>query len=414
MYPLTSVQQGILFHALQAPAGSGVYVAQGLYELAGRELDAGAFERAWNEVVQRHSALRTGFVWEGVPEPVQVVHERVEVPFEALDWSGIGEEDQQARFDELLAADRERGFDLGRPPLMRVTLIDRGDSRYWLVWTMHHISTDGWSLPIVLDDLTQVYEALCRDEQVALPAVRPYRDFIAWLQEREPGEAEEFWRGYLAGFDAPTPLPVNRQASTHWAQERVRLELPREVTEGLERLARQARVTLGTVVQAAWALLLSRYSGESDVMFGLTVSGRPAELTGMESIVGLFINTLPLRARVPSDVAFVEWLRELQDNQVAMQRYEYTPLVDIQRYSEVPRGTSLFDSIVVLQISPQSETGSFDLLDYVELGNYPLNVAVFAGERLALEVTYSIAAFDGVTVGGVLESLGVVLGVVAG
>ncbi|WP_240196986.1 condensation domain-containing protein, partial [Nonomuraea lactucae] len=289
MYPLTSVQQGILFHVLEAPAdGAGVYTAQGLYEFAG-EVDVAALRRAWALVVERHTALRTGLVWEGVPEPLQVVHEQVELPFEVLDWSGVA--DAHAELAEFLREDRDRGFDLARPPLMRVRLIARGEERFWLVLTFHHICTDGWSLPILMDEVSRAYEVLRRGEQPVLPAVRPYRDFIAWLREREPGEAEEFWRGYLAGFEAPTALPVDRQATAHWAQDRRRFELSAEVTAGLVGLARRARVTLGTVVQAGWALLLSRYSGESDVVFGLTVSGRPAELAGMESIVGLFINT---------------------------------------------------------------------------------------------------------------------------
>ncbi|WP_205314873.1 condensation domain-containing protein, partial [Nonomuraea lactucae] len=185
-------------------------------------------------------------------------------------------------------------------------------------------------------------------------------------------------------------LPVDRQVSEHWAQDKRQVELSGEVTAGLVALARRARVTLGTVVQAGWALLLSRYSGENDVMFGLTVSGRPAELSGMESIVGLFINTLPLRARVPSDVAFVDWLRELQDNQVALQRFEYTPLVDIQRYSAVPRGSSLFDSIMVFGNYPQeelpesavAEDGVFASVESLEQGNYPITFAVDLLERL--------------------------------
>ncbi|MFC6082748.1 amino acid adenylation domain-containing protein [Sphaerisporangium aureirubrum] len=420
VYPLTPVQQGILFHALQAPEGSGVYLAQGLYELTGRRVDAVLFQRAWDVVVDRHPALRTAFVWEGVAEPVQVVHEHVIVPFEALDWSALPEDAQRERFDELLAADRARGFDVAVPPLMRVHLIDRGEGRSWLVWTMHHISTDGWSLPILLAEVARVYEGLSEGEHVTLPQVRPYRDFIAWLAERDLGEAERFWRGYLAGFEAPTPLPVDRQVTEHWAQDRRRMELSPQVTAGLTDLARRARVTVGTVVQAAWSLLLSRFGGEPDVVFGVTVSGRPADLAGMESIVGLFINTLPMRVEVPAGVPFVDWLRTLQDNQVAAQRYEYTPLVDIQRSSAVQGGVSLFDSIVVVQMTDGLSVAGgggapgMELLDYVELGNYPLNVAVFGGgERLGFEMTFSTGAFDAATVEGLLERLGGVLSTVA-
>ncbi|WP_113698685.1 amino acid adenylation domain-containing protein, partial [Nonomuraea lactucae] len=425
VYPLAPMQQGMLFHSLEAPDDAGMYLAQEVYEFAGG-VDTESLRRAWDVVVRRHPALRTGFVWEGVAKPLQVVHGDVEIPFEVLDWSDgqVDDRSQRARLDELLRHERERGFDLAAPPLMRLSLIDRGGDRHWLVWTFHHICADGWSVPVVVGEVSQVYEGLCRGERAALPSVRPYRDFIAWLQEREPGEAEEFWRRYLAGFEAPTAMPVDRQATVHWAQDRRQFELSGEVTAGLMALARRARVTLGTVVQAGWALLLSRYSGENDVMFGLTVSGRPAELSGMESIVGLFINTLPLRARVPSDVAFVDWLRELQDNQVAMQRYEYTPLVDIQRYSAVPRGTSLFDSIMVFGNYPEEELpengdlpgepdGAFVPLESVEVGNYPITFAVELRERLEMEVEFSTAAFDGATIDRILEQFRSVLSVVA-
>ncbi|WP_240196875.1 condensation domain-containing protein, partial [Nonomuraea lactucae] len=274
VYPLAPVQQGMLFHVVEAPAdGRGVYWAQGVYEFTGA-LDARLLRQAWDVVVQRHAALRTGFVWEGVPEPVQVVYDRVEVPFEVVDWSAGG--DWPERLEELLAADRGRGFDLARPPLMRVYLVDRGDDRYWMVWCLYQGVCDGWSLPVVMEEVTRSYEALCRDEQPALPPAGAYRDFVAWLQRQESSEAEAFWREYLAGFETPTALPVDRQVAEHWAQGRLRVELSDEVTDALVALARRARVTLGTVVQAGWALLLSRYSGENDVMFGLTVSGRPA------------------------------------------------------------------------------------------------------------------------------------------
>ncbi|WP_240197012.1 condensation domain-containing protein, partial [Nonomuraea lactucae] len=428
VYPLAPMQQGILFHVLEAPDDAGMYVAQEVYEFAGA-LDVAALRQAWDVVVARHAALRTAFVWEGVAKPLQVVHADVAVPFELLDWSADAEADeaaQRARLDELLRLDRERGFDVTSPPLARVHVVDRGGDRFWMVWTFHHICADGWSVSLVVNEVSQAYEASCRGGRVELPAVRPFRDFVAWLAERDAVEAEEFWRSYLAGFEAATLLPVDRPAAgRHGVQDFRRLELSREVTAGLVRLARRARVTLGTVVQAGWALLLSRYSGERDVVFGLTVSGRPVELAGMESMVGLFINTLPVRTRVPVDVPFVEWLRQLQDSQMAMRRFEYTPLADIQRCSEVPRGASLFDSVMVFGNYPDDEIPEgadlpgdvatvFTPLKSVELANYPIMIAVELRDRLEMEMEFSTAAFDGATVERLLEQFEWVLRVVAG
>ncbi|MEO3810971.1 amino acid adenylation domain-containing protein [Sphaerisporangium sp. B11E5] len=426
VYPLAPVQQGMLFHVLEAPAdGQGVYWAQSLYELGGHRVDPDVMRRAWDTVVERHAALRTGFVWQGVAEPVQVVHEGARAPFEFLDWSGLDDDEaRQAHLDDLMRRDREQGFDLASPPLTRIYLIDRGADRYWLIWALFQGVCDGWSLPVVVEEVSRVYEGLRRERAAALPAVRPYRDFIAWLQGRDAAEVDDFWRGYLAGFEAPTPLPLDRQADEHWAQDHRRVRLSADVTNGLIDLSRRARVTLGTVVQAAWALLLSRYSGDRDVMFGLTVSGRPAELTGMESIVGLFINTLPMRIDVPGDVPFVEWLQRLQDNQVAIQRYEYTPLIDIQRNSAVPRGTALFTSIMVFGNYPQEElpeegvpTGErllFTPVENVEQGHYPMTVMVDLEDRLGVEIAFSTAVLDAATVERVLGHLERVLGAVAG
>ncbi|WP_240196984.1 condensation domain-containing protein, partial [Nonomuraea lactucae] len=420
VYPLTPVQQGMLFHTLEAPAEiSGVYLAQEVREFRGR-LDVAALRHAWNAVTGRHAALRTAFVWENAPAPLQVVHDTAQIPFEALDWS----DGDHGRLERLLADDRERGFDLTTPPLTRVTVIDRGDDRHWMVWTFHHICLDGWSVPIVLDEVFSTYEALRRHERAELPAPPPYRDFIAWLAQRDATEAERFWRRYLAGFEAATPLPVDRPATKHWNQGYHLVDFPREVTAGLARLARRARVTLGTAVQAAWALLLSRHSGEGDVVYGLTVSGRPAELSGMESMVGMFINTVPVRASVPSDVPFADWLREMQDGQIALQRFEHTPLTDIQTYSAVPRGASLFDSIIAIQNLPEEEgagagglavTGAEDVDAFLrfEQGRYPLMFSVDVADELAIAVEFSTAAFDKATVQRLFEQLGQVLAAVA-
>ncbi|GAA1265795.1 hypothetical protein GCM10009677_17400 [Sphaerisporangium rubeum] len=425
VYPLAPVQQGMLFHVLEAPAdGAGVYWAQGLYELGGHRVDPDVMRRAWDTVVERHVVLRTGFVWEGVAEPVQVVHDGLRAPFEHLDWSGLADDDaRQAALDDLMREDRRQGFDLARPPLTRVYLIDRGGDRYWLMWALFQGICDGWSLPVVVEEVAKTYEALRRGRDAGLPAVRPYRDYIAWLKGRDTAETQEFWRTHLAGFEAPTPLPLDRQADDHWAQDHRRLRLSVDVTNGLIDVSRRARVTLGTVVQAAWALLLSRYSGDRDVMFGLTVSGRPAELTGMEFIVGLFINTLPLRVEVPGDVPFVDWLRRIQDNQVAIQRYEYTPLIDIQRASAIPRGTALFTSIMVFGNYPQEElpedglpTGErllFDPVENVEQGHYPMTVMVDLEDRLGVEIAFSTSVLDAATVERVLGHLSRVLGEVA-
>ncbi|MCG8927148.1 non-ribosomal peptide synthase/polyketide synthase, partial [Lentzea sp. CC55] len=413
VHRLAPVQAGMLFGVVGSPV-DGLYWGQGVYDLAG-PVDAERLARAWREVISRHAALRSGFVWEGVSEPVQVVLAEVDVPLAERDWSGLDAATQQVRLRELLSEDRALGFDLAAPPLTRLYLVDRGEDRLWLVWGLYQGLCDGWSLPVVMDEVFASY-----DGETLAPA-RSYREFIAWLDRRDPDESEEFWRRALDGFEAPTPLPVDRPATNHYAQDRRRTALDEDVTAGLVELARRERVTLSTVVQAAWAKVLSASSGEDDVLFGLTVSGRPGDLAGVESMVGLFINTLPVRTTVPADVPFTSWLRELRDNQVAVQRFEYTPLVDVQRWSAVPGGRALFDSIVVFGNYPHQELpddldavpGGYATVDSVEQGNYPLTFAVDLERRLRIEAEFSTAAFDAVTVERILDQLVVVLTAVA-
>ncbi|SER28292.1 non-ribosomal peptide synthase domain TIGR01720/amino acid adenylation domain-containing protein [Lentzea albida] len=416
MYPLAPVQQGMLFHVLEAQSDKGVYWAQGLYEFDG-VLDLGAMRRAWESVVARHAVLRTGFVWEGVPEPLQVVMGDVQVPFEVHDWTAVA--DQKAALDELLARDRAQGFDLTKPPLMRVHVINDGTSHHRMVWALYSGLCDGWSVPVVLEEVGATYDAFCRGTTPDLEPVRPYRDFIAWLGKRDRAEAEAFWRDYLAGFDAPTALPVDHSVRDHWAQGRRHAELPEALTTSIMDLARRRRVTPSTVVQAAWALLLSAYSGDDEVVYGLTVSGRPADLPGVESMVGVFINTLPVRVRISWERTFADWLGELQANQVAVQRYEFTALSDIKRWSELPRGSGVFDSIVVFGNYPQAllseedeesdDEDRFGALDSIEQVNYPIAFAVDLEDTLKIEAEFSTGAFDEATVDRLLAQLQEVL-----
>ncbi|WP_439657393.1 amino acid adenylation domain-containing protein [Lentzea sp. HUAS TT2] len=413
MYPLAPVQQGMLFHVLEAQSDKGVYWAQGLYEFDG-VLDIDAMRRAWELVVARHAVLRTGFVWEGVPEPLQVVMGDLQVPFEVHDWTAVT--DQQAALDELLTHDRARGFDLTKPPLMRVHVINDGTSHHRMVWALYSGLCDGWSVPVVLEEVGATYDALCRGTTPDLEPVRPYRDFIAWLGKRDRAEAEAFWRDYLAGFDAPTALPVDHSVRDHWAQGRRRAELPLDLTTSIMELARRKRVTPSTVIQAAWALLLSAYSGDDEIVYGLTVSGRPADLPGVESMVGVFINTLPVRVRVSWELSFADWLGELQANQIAVQRYEFTALSDIKRWSDLPRGSGVFDSIVVFGNYPQAllseedeesdgDEDRFGALDSIEQVNYPIAFAVDLEDTLKIEAEFSTGAFDEATVDRLLGQL---------
>ena len=424
IYPLSPTQEGLLFHTLNAPR-SGVYFNQYHCLLCGN-LNRAAFKQAWQAVVDRHTILRTAFVWEGLDEALQVVRQRVEIPWEHQDWGGLSPVDQQTRLETFLRTDRGRGFELGGAPLMRLALIQLGQDLHQFIWSFHHLLLDGWSMRLALNEVFALYEAFCRGEKLHLKATRPYRDYIAWLQGQNLPEAETFWKQRLKGLTAPTDLKVesgkwkvedddDSPAALRGSYDEQQTELPETTTAALGSMARGHRLTLNTLVQGAWTLLLHRYSGENDVVFGATVSGRPADLAGVEDMVGLFINTLPVRVQVSPEASLLPWLKALQTQQVEISQYEASPLVEVQGWSEVPRGQPLFESILVFENHPvdvaSPASGGLEIRDarYIEQSNYPLAVLVVPGERLQLIIIYDSTRFQAATIARMLGHLGTLL-----
>ncbi len=403
-YPLAPLQEGMLFHTLYDPA-AGVYVEQLSFLLRDREpFDTEAFRRAAQRVVERHPVLRTAFTWKRRKRPLQVVRRRVELPFLEEDWSGLPTAECDGRWQHLVADDRRRGFDPSRAPLARVTLVRLSAGEHRCLLSYHHLLMDAWSLPLVLRELLAFYDAFRSGNDLELPLPRPYRNYIAWLERQDAARAEGFWRQRLRGITAPTPLGVDRPAGAGGGRyERRALALPQETTEALEAFARSRRLTLGSLARGAWALLLGRYSGERDVVFGVTVSGRPDELPGVELMVGLFINTLPFRIDLPPTERLAPWLQRVQERQLELREHEHTPLVAIQGWSEVPRHLPLFESILVFENAPEpsggAAGGSLEVPDatYAPQSNYPLSLMIVPGRRLSLRALSASERLDGPT-----------------
>ncbi|MGH3768373.1 MAG: amino acid adenylation domain-containing protein, partial [Pseudonocardiaceae bacterium] len=410
VYPLTPMQAGLVFHALSQQE-QGLYLEQLAFVVEG-VADPELLGAAWQQVVDRTPVLRSSVVWDGVDEPLQVVHCRVEVPIGYHDWRGLTLQDRDREVQRLFAADRVEGFDLGVAPLLRVRLARLSDTAVHVVLAFHHVLLDGWSLAQVLSDVFACHAALADgattvDTDLGLPRRRPFRDYLEWLQRQDDRLAEQHWRGVLSGLSAPTGLPYDRvPAETHTSKssERVSVEWGVAQSGRLEEFARGHRLTINTVVQGAWALLLSRYSGEREVCFGVTMSGRPAELPGVEEITGIFINTLPLRVVVPHCAGMVEWLAEVQSAQAESRRFEYLPLPQLQAWSEVPGGVRLFDSIVVFENYPINNEAAaahgltLRDIETVETTNYPLAMVVSPGRRLSFGLGYDPAVFDRATI----------------
>ena len=405
IYPLSPLQQGMLFHSLLAPS-AGFYFEQ-LSWTFHSPIDLTAFHRAWDVLVEQHPILRTGFFWEELPEPLQVVYPRAVLPYEEHDWRGLTQAEQQQKLAAYIAADRSRGFDLRRPPLMRLAVMRLDENVLQFVWSHHHLMMDGWSIGLVLNELFARYEDLRAGRQRA-SRVPPFRDYIEWLQQQPIDRAEAYWRQTLHGVTTSTPLPAARAVSAgSQAQNKDRRKLfltPAE-TAALQAFARQHQLTLNTLVQGTWGLLLGRYAGESDVVFGTIVSGRPPELPGIEQMIGLFINSVPVRVQLSEDEAILPWLQRLQAQQTERSPYEYTPLLQIQGWSGLPRGTSLFDSLLVFENYPvdgavRERGSSFDIRDIetFEHNNFPLDAAVTLQPTLGLHLTYDTQRYDGATI----------------
>ncbi|MFK0730407.1 MAG: condensation domain-containing protein, partial [Gloeotrichia echinulata HAB0833] len=422
IYPLSPMQQGMLFHSLYEPE-SGVYIEQMTSHLKGN-VNVAAFASAWQKVVDRYSILRTFFVWENRQTPLQVVLTKVELPWKNMDWRELSLTEQQQQLSELLSTQREEGFQFNQAPLMECILIQLAENSYKFIWNHHHILIDGWCLPIIFKEVLTFYEAALTGEIAYLPTPRPYQDYIAWLNSQNKEAASEFWRKTLHGFIAPTPMRVNKPQYKNQQQDsnysEVELRLSAEVSHKLQSVAQQHHVTLSTIVQAVWGLLLSRYSGEQDVVFGVTVSGRPGSLSGVENMVGLFINTLPLRLQISPQEQIIPWLEQIQQLMSELQHYSYTPLVDIQALSEVPGGIPLFESILVFENYPVdssllNEDYSLELseIEGFEQTNYPVTVVAVPGNELLVKISYDTADFEETTMGRMLGHLQTIFSAIA-
>ncbi|MCP3138032.1 non-ribosomal peptide synthase/polyketide synthase [Pyxidicoccus xibeiensis] len=410
LYPLSPLQGGMLFHAIAEP-GQGLYFNQLVCELRGR-LDVEGFIAAWRGVVEAHPVLRTALVWDDVEEPVQVVLREVELPVRSEDWRGLSPEVLASRVASFLAEDQREGFDLSSAPLVRLALLRTEDAAWRFVFSHSHLMLDGWSLPLLLRDVFALYAGKQAGRSPHLVSPRPFRDFIAWLGEKDPAHARDFWRRSLAGFTEPTPLDAGGSSGVATGRGERTLRLGVEDTAVLDAFARRRGLTAGTLVQAAWALLLGRYSGRDDVLFGVTVAGRPGELRGVEDMVGLFINTIPARVRLPPSMTVEAWLGELQDWLLEARQHEHAPLVEVRRWSELPAGTPLFESLVVFENYPldgalTTAIPGMEVRDIrsVEVDNHPLSLAAVPGRELTLRISYSAARFDAGTVERMLAHL---------
>nr|ABL74941.1 TlmV [Streptoalloteichus hindustanus] len=411
--PLGPMQQGMLYHSVGG-SSAGAYVVQVTCRLVG-DLDRDAFRAAWQEVVTATPALRACFRFAEGDEPRQVVVPDVVVPMDFTDWRPLSTEERTARLEEHLDADRERGFALSEAPLSRLAVFQEADDRHVCVWTHHHLILDGWSQQHVLRDVLDRYDALVRGERTTPPSRPSFAAYLDWLADQDPAADETYWRDRLAGFGAPTrvagPGCVDGQVVAARRREAT-LRISEQATEKLGAFCREHGVTAGSVLTAGWGLLLAGHHSVDDVLFGVTVSGRPAELPGATEMVGLFINTLPLRLNCPADTTATRWLANTQHTMAELREHQHLPLSRVERAAGRGRSGGLFDSIVVVENFPTwvgDGSGSARLrveepAVLIDEG-YPLVLEITPGATVLLRARYDPNRLDHARVHAALVAL---------
>ena len=408
IYELSPLQQGMLFDSLPK-ANAGLYLYQMSYTLHGN-LNVTAFEQAWQQILSRHQILRASFHWEGLEKPVQVIHQQARLPFHMHDWRALPYAEQQQRLAACIQEKQQHGFDFTQPPLLQIDLFRCADQVYQFVWSFHHLLLDAWSTSLLLQEALEYYRAFSQGELLHLKRPRPFREYIDWCQQQDAAKVESYWRRELQGLTTPTPLTIGRlQARPAGAvvnYDEQHLKLSVSDAAGLRAFAQQQQLTLNTLFQGAWALLLSRYSGEPDVLFGNIVSGRSIPLAGVETMVGMFVNLLPARVPVPPAQRLVAWLKQLQAKQVEMRQYEFSPLVQVKKWSELPATLPMFESILIFEnwfgdFSLQEKNQELQIRDMAGFQKglgHPLALAVEPREEITLSLNYDRERFDAETI----------------
>ncbi|GAA1607134.1 hypothetical protein GCM10009679_08710 [Saccharothrix algeriensis] len=395
VWPLSPMQEGLLFHALFDDSGPDVYTVQISIDLDG-DLDPARLRAAAVALLRRHPNLRAAFRQRPDGEPVQVVQREVALPWREVDLSGLPVDDRDAELVRVVTRDRAVRFDVARPPLVRFLVVRLAPRRWRLVVSNHHLLLDGWSMPLLMRELFVLYRA-GGDESV-LPPAPPYSDYLAWLAGRDRAAARSAWQAALAGVDEPTHVVGPGAGSEPVPVQRLDVNLPDGIGDQLATVARAHGLTVNTVVQGAWAALLSTLTGRDDVIFGAAVSGRPPELPGVESMVGLLINTVPVRVVFDPDRPLLETLQRVQDEQSSLTEHHHLGLTDIHRLVDTP---DLFDTIMAFESYPLDKEMAnlpegLRLVDIhvADGAHFPLSLLVTPGEDLDLRVDYRPDIFD--------------------
>ncbi|UCJ04803.1 amino acid adenylation domain-containing protein [Chitinophaga pendula] len=404
MYRLSGLQQGMLFHGLYGNRG-GAYIEQVSCDLSG--LDQELLSKSWSVVLQRHSILRSGFYYDVFNIPVQCVYQTANLPLTIHDFRSMDVVSQGLAVSAFERADQEQGFDFKAVPLMRVNLLRLSDTRYRMIWTAHHILFDGWSMQILMEAFLECYEQLAAGQQPDITVEDRFEDYIRYIEKKDKQQEADHWKRYLSGVSSGSLLPFVRpgieRTKGAGSYGKKRLVLDAAFTALLAKYARQHHITINTVMQGVWSYLLHYYTGQKDIVFGVTVSGRPEDMEGVEKRVGMYINALPLHAVYDPEQHITAWLQDIQTGQISAREYQYSALNDIQNWTGL--GGDLFDSLLIFENYPLSEVVAnrqWQLevanVQVQEQTNYPLSIIIMSAAETVISFSYNASILDDIYV----------------
>ncbi|QHQ79186.1 plipastatin non-ribosomal peptide synthetase PpsC [Bacillus subtilis] len=400
IYPLSFMQEGMLFHSLYDEQ-SRAYFEQASFTING-QLDLERFQKSMDAVFDRYDIFRTAFIYKNVAKPRQVVLKQRHCPVHVEDISHLNEKDKEHCTEAFKEQDKSRGFDLQTDVLMRISILKWAPDHYVCIWSHHHILMDGWCLGIVIKDFLHIYQALGKGQFPDLPPVQPYGTYIKWLMQQDQEEAAEYWKKRLQHFEKASPLPKRTDQMSDGTLQQITFTIPEKETSELQKIAAACGATLNTVFQALWGIMLQKFNRRDDAVFGSVISGRPSELKDVENMVGLFINTIPIR--VQSDfLSFSDLVSGMQKDMTEAEAYSYFPLYDIQAQSALKQ--ELIDHIIVFENTPTqqeieelNQAGSFDFsvkdFEMEEVTNYRCSVKVIPGRTLYVRIHFHTGAYQ--------------------
>ncbi|MEO8173546.1 MAG: amino acid adenylation domain-containing protein, partial [Sediminibacterium sp.] len=395
LYPLSGLQQGMLFHGLY-DGEAGAYINQLTCNLAGVNIEL--VIKSWNEILKRHTILRSAFYHDAFSVPVQYVYKEVGMPVTILDYRGMNEKDRSLAIKEYQEDDRRKGFDFRSAPLMRLALIRSAEDHWLMIWTSHHILFDGWSLPVLIENFLSTYDSLLAGKETNDTAVDRFEDYIRFIENSDKELQETYWRNYLKEVEQGSLLPFIETTAVRTKGAGIYnstlFNLDAASTETLHQYAQVHHLTINTVMQGVWATLLHRYTNNENIVYGVIESGRPDQLDKVEQRVGMYINTIPFHTRIKSEKPIVEWLQEIQSQQAESRQYQHTSLTSIQKWTGLQG--DLFDSLLVFENYPISKvlkenkwSLQLDNIQLHEQTNYPLTIVITNTEQLSIQFTYN-------------------------